>query len=68
MAMTELKFKAERGTYNNHPTLTLTSGDNERFPFRIGLQKAKRIIACLEDIKKFIEECEAAAPKEPVAK
>lgn len=59
----ELVYKAERSEYKGHAMIKLTSGDNERYPFQFGLQKAKRILACIKDIEAFVAEQEAL-PKE----
>lgn len=56
----ELTYTAARGQYKGYPMLILRSGENEKYPFQFGYQKAKRIVACLEDIKRFVVECEAA--------
>lgn len=55
----ELVIRAVRGEYKGFPLLILTSGTNERYPFQFGLQKAQRIVATFDDIKKFVEEEEA---------
>lgn len=47
--------------YKGYPTITLATGLNDKYPFSFGLQKAKRIVAVIEDIKKFIDEAEAKA-------
>lgn len=65
---TELVYKAERGEYKGHAMIKLTSGANERYPFQFGLQKAKRILACLKDIEAFVAEQEALPKAEPETK
>jgi hypothetical protein len=57
----ELKYTAKRSEFKGHPLLALSSGDNEKYPFQFGLQKAKRIVACIEDIKKFVVDEDAKA-------
>lgn len=54
----EEKLTAKRDTFKGHPMLEL-SFEGDKFPLRFGLGKAKRIVACLEDIKKFVAEEEA---------
>jgi hypothetical protein len=52
---------ATRTEFKGHPLLVLSSGANEKYPFQFGLQKAKRIVACIEDIKKFVADEEVKA-------
>jgi len=65
MAEEKLAVTAKRGEYKGYPMLILTTGANEKFPFSFGLSKAKRIVACIEDIKKFVADCEAAEAAKP---
>ena len=62
--MSDINIKAEKGTFKGKAVLTLTSGPDERYPFTFGLQKAKRILACLKDIEAFVVEQEAAPKAE----
>ena len=62
---TVIEFTATRAEYKGHPMIVLSSGTNEKFPFQFGLQKAQRIVACIEDIKKFVAEQEALKAAEP---
>jgi hypothetical protein len=64
----ELTITARRGEYKGYPMLVLTSGDNEKYPFQFGYNKAKRIVACIEDIKAFVRDCEAKKAAEAQAK
>jgi len=64
----EFKIKATRSEFKGHPMLILTSGDNEKYPFQFGLQKAKRIVAAIEDIKAFVVEEESKVSKQVVVK
>jgi hypothetical protein len=59
----EIQITASRSEYKGHPMLSLTSGANERYPFSFGLTKAKRILACIDDIKAFVADAEAKAAK-----
>ena len=60
----ELKFVARKTEYKGYPILVLTSGENEKYPFQFGYQKAKRIVECFDDIKAFVAECESAKAAE----
>lgn len=57
----EFVIKAERSEYKGFPMIKLTSGDNEKYPFQFGLQKAKRILSCIKDIEAFVAEEDAKA-------
>jgi hypothetical protein len=52
----EFAITASRSEYKGYPMIVLTSGNNEKYPFQFGLQKARRILACIEDIKLFVAE------------
>lgn len=45
--------------YNGNPIITLKRNQDERWPFSFGLSKAKRILECYDDIKKFVAEHES---------
>jgi len=45
---------AVRSEYQGKPTLTLKRFEDEKYPFSFGVEKAKRIMESLEEIKKFI--------------
>ncbi|GAB6391902.1 MAG: hypothetical protein MdMp014T_1275 [Treponematales bacterium] len=45
----------EEGEYKGSPLLIIKRDANDRFPFQFGLEKAKKVLACVEDIKKFVE-------------
>lgn len=64
-AKKELVITAERTEYKGYPMLKLTSGANERYPFSFGLQKAKRILACIKDIEAFVVAAEAEMASRP---
>ena len=59
----ELTYTASVGEYKGFPMLILSSGANEKYPFQFGLQKAKRIVACIDAIKQFVIDQEALAAK-----
>lgn len=46
-------FKTEVGEFKGNKTLSIISGDRRVISF--GLNKAKAIIACIDEIKKFSE-------------
>jgi hypothetical protein len=47
--------KAEIGTFKGHSTITLVNDDHPRSGFSFGITKARMILDCLADIKKFVE-------------
>jgi hypothetical protein len=52
-------MKVTRGEFKNRAVLILAEGDDDKYPFTFGLSKAQKIIAAIEDIKKFVAEEEA---------
>jgi len=46
------KPTVETGEFKGHPTITL--GADGQYPFTFGLGKAKLILACLEEVQKFV--------------
>lgn len=44
----------EESEYKGKPTLVIKRSEDERFPFSFGLAKAKMMLECLEEIKKFV--------------
>lgn len=40
--------------FKGHPILVLSKKEDDKFPFRFGVSKAKLILEHLEDIKKFV--------------
>lgn len=63
--MADFKVTASRGEYQGKPTLVLSSGDSDKYPFTFGLQKAKRILACIDDIKAFVADLDKPAEAKP---
>lgn len=63
-----LTVVATRGEYKGHALLTLSTGRNEKYPFSFGLMKAKRILACIEDIRRFVYDEENKARDKAVQK
>jgi hypothetical protein len=43
------------GEFKGNPILTLNP--DERYPFSFGLSKAKLILAHIDDIRAFVEQC-----------
>ncbi|MFH1364545.1 MAG: hypothetical protein ABIH52_02715 [Candidatus Aenigmatarchaeota archaeon] len=52
------------GEFKGHKTISLTRGEDDKYPFTFGLAKAKLVLEYVEDIKKFVEENEAPAEDE----
>jgi hypothetical protein len=61
-------LSVERGEYSGKPTLSIRRGGNDKFPFSFGVGKAKMILACLDEIKAFVADIEAAAKALELAK
>ncbi|MFQ5597991.1 MAG: hypothetical protein ACE5GK_08070 [Nitrospiria bacterium] len=51
---------AKESEFKGNPLLVLSRGDEDKFPFQFGLQKAKLIMEHLEDIKQFVEKYDKA--------
>lgn len=45
---------AIEGEYNGKPSLTLTRGADEKYPFSFGVEKAQRILDNLDAIRAFV--------------
>ena len=52
------------GEFKGHKVITLSRGDDEKYPFTFGVNKAKLILENFDEIKKFVEENEAQAAQE----
>ena len=51
--------------YLGRPVIEIYRSNEDRFPIRFGLAKAKKILSAIDEIKKFVEEESAkAAAKE----
>ncbi len=48
----------ERSEFKGKPVLVIKRGEDEKFPFSFGLTKAKMVLECIEDIKKFVADNE----------
>jgi len=53
----------EKTEYKGKPVLVLKRNEDDRYPFSFGYSKAKLILDSLDEIKKFVEECERAEEK-----
>ncbi len=42
------------GEYKGHKLLILSKGPDDKFPFQMGLTKAKLVLANLDDVRKFV--------------
>ncbi|MCX5714383.1 MAG: hypothetical protein NT033_06155 [Candidatus Omnitrophica bacterium] len=51
----------EKTQYKGKPVLIIKRDPDDKFPFSFGLHKAKLILENIEEIKKFVEENEAAS-------
>ena len=55
-AVEEETMIVERTEYKGQPVLILKRNENDKYPFSFGLSKARLIIECFEEIKKFVAE------------
>jgi hypothetical protein len=46
----------EKSEFKGKPMLVLKRNEDDKYPFSFGLTKAKMMLECIEDIKKFVEE------------
>jgi len=51
----------ERAEFKGRPLLVIKSDENDKFPFSFGLAKAKKVLACIDEIKKFVAENDKSA-------
>ena len=56
---------ASEDEFKGNPMLVLKNTEEDRFPFRFGMKKAKLILEHIEDIKKFVEKHDAPQQPEP---
>ena len=57
----EFKMQVERSEFKGRPMLVIKNDEEDKYPFSFGLSKARKIVACIEDIKKFVTENEKPA-------
>jgi len=50
----------ERTEFKGRPILVIKRDEEDKYPFSFGLTKAKLIVENIEEIKKFVEENNAA--------
>ncbi|MGE3063763.1 MAG: hypothetical protein AB7T10_09080 [bacterium] len=48
----------DKTEYRGKPVIILKRNENDRYPFSFGYSKAKLILDAIDDIKKFVSECE----------
>ena len=46
----------EKSEFKGKPMLVIKNDEEDKFPFSFGLSKAKKILACIKDIEKFVAE------------
>lgn len=46
--------------YKGHPILEIRRTPEDKYPFRFGVGKAEMLLACPEEIKKFVEKHQGA--------
>ncbi len=51
----------ERSEYKGKPVLIIKRDENDKYPFAFGLSKARLMLENIEEIKRFVEENDAAA-------
>ncbi|NQT30593.1 MAG: hypothetical protein HQ596_08470 [Candidatus Saganbacteria bacterium] len=51
----------ERSEFKGRPMLVIKNDENDKYPFSFGLSKAKKVLAAIEEIKKFVEENDKSA-------
>lgn len=54
-----MKVIVTRGEFKNKPVLILSTGEEDKYPLTFGISKARKILASLEEIKKFVAEEDA---------
>jgi hypothetical protein len=57
----KMSYNSETGSYNGNKTISLNNDDKRVISF--GYKKAKAIVELYEDIKAFVEDCEANGTK-----
>ena len=54
----------ERTTYKGNPMIVIKRNEEDNFPFSFGLNKARLILANLDEIQKFVNEHEQIEKEE----
>jgi len=57
--MSDQKPEAEVGEFKGNKVITIFINNDPKYKFTFGLGKAKALVEYFDDVKKFIEECEA---------
>jgi hypothetical protein len=47
----------ERSEFKGKPILVIKRNEDDKYPFSFGVSKAKMVLECIEEIKKFVSEC-----------
>jgi hypothetical protein len=50
--------------YKGNAMIVLRNDESDRYPFKFGLSKAKKIVENFDDIKKWVDDQESAKPTE----
>lgn len=56
------EIKTTLGRFKGNPTIGLQWGDGDEYPFTFGLEKARKIVAGIEAIKRFVAQNEPQPP------
>ena len=54
----------ERSEFKGKPVLILKRSEEDRYPFSIGLSKARLVVENFEEIKKFVDENSQPEPQQ----
>lgn len=63
-----LPVQAKYTEYKGHPIIVLTDGPSDRYPVQFGVAKARRILTCIDDIRRFVAEADIKDVKKTAAK
>ena len=55
----------KRGEYQGKPVISLVKTEDDKYPFTFGAAKARLILANIDEIRKFVEECDSGKPMTP---
>jgi hypothetical protein len=51
----EKEMLFEESVYRGRPVFVIKAHENDKYPYSFGVSKAKKILASVEEIKKFVE-------------
>lgn len=54
-----MKLIVTRSEFKNKAILVLSTGEEDKYPLSFGISKARKILAAIEEIKKFVAEEDA---------